>query len=100
MSNYRYIKLTEEEQKMLSSAYKIHTKHHYREKCQSLLLSCQGYSIPEIAIMFNKHCDTIRSWFNLWEQEGISGFAIKSGRGVKPKLDRNNSELLDFIKKS
>ena len=99
MKPYRYIKLSPSDKLLLSSIYKTHSKHHFREKCDAILLSDAGYKVPQLAIMFNKHCDTIRDWFNLWESEGISGFEIQSGRGVKAKLDKDNAELEQFIKK-
>jgi transposase len=99
MKPYRYIQLNSINYKAVETAYKTDKRHHVRTKCQVLLFSHQGYKISELGTMFNKPCETIRKWFNKWEAEGLAGFSIKAGRGVKPKIDAKNEDLIAFIKK-
>lgn len=99
MKAYRYISLNPSDLLLVERHYKQDKRHHVRKKCEVLLRSHQGYKIPELAIMFNIHCDTVREWFNKWEEAGIAGFAIKAGRGVKAKLDLTDATLVEFVKK-
>lgn len=100
MKAYRYITLSPSDLLLVEQGYKSDKRHHVRKKCEVLLRSHQGYKIPELAIMFSVHCDTIREWFNQWEAEGMAGFAIKSGRGRKAKLAIADEDVVAFIKKS
>jgi transposase len=99
MKKRRYISLTDSDYILVESAYKSSTLHHYREKCHAIMLSHAKYTIGELAQMFKKQEDTIRGWFNRWEADGLKGFAIQEGRGVKPKLSLNNPELVELVKK-
>ena len=100
MKEKRYITLIEADYIAVECAYKEGKKHHYRERCQVILLSHQQYSIGELALMFNKQEDTIRGWFNRWEAAGLTGLDIQKGRDLKPKLSVTNVELVDLVKKS
>ena len=55
--------------------------------------------LAQIAFILEKRCETIRDWFTNWEQEGLSGLGIKPGRGLKPRLDLTNTDLVAEIKK-
>lgn len=99
MKPYRYVSLSQAEDLLVRATYETSTKHHIRERCYSLLLSNQKHKIPAIAIMLNKHCDTIRRWFDQWQKDGLEGLKIKPGRGLKPILNVNNADVVDLIKK-
>ena len=99
MKPYRYICLNTAEIEAVQTAYQTDHRHHVRQKCHALLLSHRGHKVPEIASLFGVQRDTVRGWFNKWSAEGVTGFAIKAGRGVKAKLDQTNEKLVDFIKK-
>ena len=99
MKRWRYISLTESDYSLVELGYQVGKKHHYRERCHAILLSHQQYKIQDIASMFDKKEDTIRTWFNQWESHGLKGLEIQSGRGLKPKLSIANLELVDLVKK-
>jgi transposase len=98
MKAYRYIELTESDLLAVESVYKTDKRHHVRKKCHTLMLSHQGRKVPELAIIFKVHCDTIRTWFDKWTSLGLSGFAIKAGRGVKAKLDTSDAAVVAYVK--
>jgi transposase len=100
MKPYRYIHLLPESLHLLELSYKTDARHHVRQKSHAIILSHLGHKISELSELFNKHPETIRHWFDTYELEGISGFAVKSGRGVKPTLDKTDPDLELFIKKS
>lgn len=97
----RYIEnLTSGEVELLESGFKNGKTHHYRMRCQCILLSYQGKSVPALCDLYKKSHLTIYNWFNRWESEGIEGLEIRSGRGRKRKLDFDNSNHIKEVKKS
>lgn len=97
----RYIKdLTAEQIEELTNGYKRGATHTYRTHCQSILLSHQGTSVPEISKRLQVSQTSIYSWFNRWESEGIEGLKIRKGRGRKRKLDIENEAHVKQVKQS
>jgi len=95
----RYIKpLAPEEKITLENGYSNGKKHHFRNRCFALLLSDEGYSIPQIAALLKVAQKTIRKWFNRWEQMGIVGLMILPGRGIKATLDSLDEIDITIIK--
>ncbi len=91
--NKRYIKpLSEAEVITLEEGYRNHSKVHFRNRCKSILMSHEKYSIEDIAKFFKVRRHTIGDWFTRWETVGISGLGIAKGRGVTSVLDSNNKE--------
>ncbi len=73
-------------------------KHHFRIRCQCILLSADGYSVPEIAKLLKVRTRTIYTWFDRWDQMGIVGLMISPGRGIKAKLDNLDGQQREQIK--
>lgn len=97
----RYIKnLTLEQISSLEGGFKSGKVHHYRMRCQCILLSYRGKSVNELSEHFGKSIVTIYSWFNRWESQGIQGLKIQEGRGRKRKLDFDNSDHVKQVKQS
>lgn len=95
----RYIELSEEARKALTEIYCSHAKSHVRRRAQCLLLSAQGYSVPELSDIFSTRTHTVREWFNRWEDKGVSGLEILPGRGLKPAIREENAEPVSSIRK-
>ena len=89
--------LSTEETITLEECCRNHEKPHFRNRCKSILMSAEKYSVKEIAKFFNTRTRTIYTWFNNWESEGIMGLAISPGRGVKSVLDINNDQHIKVI---
>lgn len=95
----KYIKdLTFAEQSSLKAGYTYGKSPLYRRKCHCILLSYQGKSSQDLSSFFNVSRQSILTWFRLWEKEGLSGLALKTGRGRKPKLDSSNSTQVEIVK--
>ena len=92
--------LKENELKELEYSYKSGDKHHFRIRCQGILLSNEGLSVAEIAFRLKKQKDTIYSWLNSYESQGINGLKNAKGQGVKARLDSITEEQLDSLKKA
>ena len=96
----RYIEqLTSPEKITLEEGYANGKKHHFRQRCFALLLSNQGYTIPQIATLLGVRQETVRNWFDRWETMGIVGLMILPGRGIKAMLDNLGEIDVDTIKK-
>lgn len=89
----RFIKLTldqavELKEKMLAS-------DDYREisRCRAMMLSHKGYTINDLADIFEVDRDTIANWFDRYESHGISGLKDLPRSGRTPKLDDSQKKL-------
>ena len=95
----RKIEYLEVEEKItLEEGFRNSIKAHFRRKCHSILLSNEGYTVSEIAKLYNVRTRTIYTWFNSWETSGISGLISRLGRGLKAKLDTLTKEELEEVK--
>ena len=89
--------LTEEEYTELEKGYKEGKKHHFRIRCQGILLSNEGLSVPEIAFRLNKKKETIYGWLTKYEINGIQGLENQTGQGVKAKLDQISKAQIKIV---
>ena len=97
----RYIQnLTAEEISLLNDGFKNGLTHHYRTRCQCILLSFEGNSVADLRQFYEVSQLTIYTWFNRWESQGIEGLQIRPGRGRKRKLDFDNSDHVKEVKQS
>jgi transposase len=94
----RYIVLSSEQVEALESGYKTGPSHAYRSRCHSILLSSQGKEIQALCSIFGVLPNTIINWFNRWESGGLKGLETKAGQGRKPKIEVENTALVDQIK--
>lgn len=69
----RYIELTELEKETMGHCFKNHTKAHVRMRSQSLMLSDEGWTVKQIALLHRIRRRTIYTWFDRWESLGIAG---------------------------
>jgi len=67
-----------------------------RRRAHSTLLSARGYSVDEIADIYEVDRDTVSIWLDNWEDQGIVGLQDQAGRGRKPIL--NEQEQREAIK--
>lgn len=59
----RYIKeLTPEEKQQLAEGFRRGSDHRFRIRCQSILLSAEGYKINQLTSMFQVDRDTVSKW--------------------------------------
>lgn len=94
----RFIKLSEAELVTLQEAHKNGSQFQFRNRCQCLLFSHQGSTVPELAQFFEINPVTIYSWFDAWEKGGICGLMNKPGRGRKPILSLQNPKHIESVK--
>ena len=61
--------------------HKNHPRHLTRNRAHSILLSYNGYSVPEICAIYNVCRQTVSSCFHKWEARGLCGLVDRPGRG-------------------
>ena len=96
----RYIVLSPEEKQTLEQGFRNHSKHHFRQRCQAILLSGRGMKVKDIAALNSTRTRTVYFWMDRWEEMGLAGLAIQPGRGLKPALCADAPELVELVKKS
>lgn len=94
----RFVKLTEAELKTLQEGHKNGSQFQFRNRCQCLILSHQGKSVPELTQFFEVSRITIYSWLDAWDKYGITGLMNKPGRGRKPILSVQNAKQVKDVK--
>lgn len=78
----RKIEITEREYLMLIDLKRKTASSRVMERCQAIILSSRGFSMGEIAEIFEIHRTTVQEWFDRWESGGIENMKDlpKSGR--------------------
>lgn len=99
MKPYRYVILSPDELRTLEEGQRNGKQSHFRVRCHSLILSHRGMKVQEIALVYEKHEDTVRGWMDKWESKGIVGLFIAKGQGRKPILRTTDEEVVDLVKK-
>lgn len=89
----RYIKLTLDQAVALKE--KMLQSNDYREisRCRAMMLSHKGYSINDLADIFDVDRDSITNWFDRYETDGLSGLKDQARSGRPPKLDEGKKKL-------
>ena len=78
--------LSGETQKILGRIYKESKHHLVKQRAQCILLSFQGWTMPQLIPLFGISRKTLYTWLTRWEDERLVGLDDRSGRGRKPKL--------------
>jgi transposase len=93
----RYIQLSKAERENLEKLYRNSPSPILRQRCHGLLLSDRGQTVPQIAEILQKRVNTIRRWFDLWEQGGLEALRHKEGQGRKAILDTISKERMQQL---
>jgi len=88
MGKIRTIELEPLQRKALEQGYREGKTHFVRQLCQMVLLKSEGRPSKELAGIFGKCEQSINTWLDRWQSQGIEGLKVKAGRGAKPKLNQ------------
>lgn len=69
----------------LQERYRTTNDADERSRCQMLLFSARGKTVPEIAELTLFDDDTVLYWLNRYEAEGLAGLGTKPRSGRPPK---------------
>jgi transposase len=93
----RYVEpLVEEDREVLSYLRDHGETPRIRRRALAVLLSDSGKSVNELADIFEVRRNTISSWLDCWESEGLQGLADAPRSGAPPKLTK--SEIKKVVK--
>lgn len=91
-----YTLLNPEEARTLLEMRVAHTvPQRPRDRAHMVRLNAQGWSVPEIAQIFECHEQTVRSTIRRWEQQGLGGLWEAPGRGAKPRWQAADLQHLE-----
>ncbi len=93
----RFIHLSDTEITTLEEGHKNGSQFQFRDRCQCLLLSHQGYTTNQLKAIFKVSLQTIYLWFNRWELNGITGLMNRPGQGRKVKLSLDNEQHIKVL---
>ena len=97
----RYIKtITDKQRQALEKLHKESKSYQERNRCQSILLSEQGYQVGALASIFKVSHLSIYKWLDRFEKKGVEGLKNQKGRGRKPILTTSNATHMAVIENS
>jgi len=95
-----YAKVDAQEREALQIAMKAATNTKWFLRLKLIDLSGQGYSVPELAQMFDLCAATIRRHIHRFNETGIAGLQPTYGPGRPPELDWTKAQWLDVLAQS
>jgi transposase len=87
-----------EEKQTLNEGYSKSKKKYFRDRCQCMQLSSEGFKIKELSLIFKTRTHTISTWIHRYDAQGILGLKILPGRGLKTLMNTLNIEQIAIIK--
>lgn len=71
-----------------------------RRRAHAVLLNSRGYSVDEIADIYEVDRDSVGNWLDRWEDDGASGLYDQEGRGRKPILnEKEQKQAINLVEK-
>jgi transposase len=91
---YKFISLDSEQTFQLEQLMKNDSSARARMRAHAILLSSRGFSITEIATVFQVKFDTVSVWLDAWQQYGLSGLYDDPRSGAPQKLTDDELEIV------
>lgn len=78
-------RLTLEEEVTLTEAYRNHPSFRVRQRAHAILLNNRRYGVAQLCGLFETQHETVSSWLDKWEAEGVIGIydGARSGRPAR-----------------
>ena len=90
------IVLTEEENRtLLELRVALSVPQRTRDRAHMLRLNAQGWTVPAIAEIFERHEHTVRATIRRWETDGLGGLWEAPGRGAKRRWQEADLQYLE-----
>lgn len=78
--------LTDDKQRQLKAIMKSDAPQSKRKRAHAILLSFRGYSIDQIADIYEIDRDRVSQWFEWWAELEFDGLGDERRSGRPPKL--------------
>ena len=97
----RYVEpLREEDREVLNHLQDHGETSRIRRRAHAILLSDSGKSVNELADIFDVKRNTVSSWLDRWEAEGLQGLGDAPRSGAPSKLTKSETKkVVKLIKK-
>ena len=93
--------LTLEQSQELRELHKNGPSHRVRQRAHAVLLSAKGYTLAQLADIFDLDRDTLSEWLRVWEQRGCAALGDAAKPGRPSKLDEaTRGELVERVRQS
>ena len=80
--------LTESDKAELHEEFQTGDSHRVRRRAHTILLSADGFTIDEIARIYQTDRATVSSTYDRWEKAGLAGLFDDAKSGRPPKLSK------------
>ena len=91
--------LSESEKRELKSVFCQEGSHQVRRRAHTILLSAEGFTINEIARIYQIDRDTVSSTFDRWEKANVAGLYDGERSGRPTKLTKEEAaEAVESLK--
>jgi len=77
--------LTDSEQQAIQELHRHDPRHRVRCRANAIRLGSLGYAVREIATVLGVGFQTVHSWFDAFEAQGVTGLFDKPKSGAPPK---------------
>ena len=95
-----YAKVDTQQKAALSAAMNTTTDAKWYRRLKIIDLSGQGFSVPELSLMFDLNAGTIRRYIHAYNEAGLDGLQPAYGRGRPPVLTWSKAQWLDLLAQS
>jgi len=91
----RFVKPLDDEQvETLNNMMNNDSSARTRKQAHGILLSSKGYGTDAISDISDFHRDSVSTWTDDWEEQGVQGLFDKPGSGAPAKLTESEIELV------
>ena len=87
-----------EEKQTLEEAQRHSKKKHFRDRCQCIQLSSEGFTVKQLSRIYKTRTRTIYTWIHNYVAHGFLGLKIQSGRGITAVLKDLVEDQIETIK--
>ena len=95
-----YAKVDAQEQAALRAEMKTTRNAKWYCRLKVIDLSTQGYSVPELAEMFDSCAGTIRRYIHAYNEAGLTGLQADYGQGRPLRVTWSKAQWLDLLAQS
>ena len=89
--------LTDDQIKLLKELMKKNLSERVRMRSHCILLSSKKLCIDEISAIYDVNRNTVSTWINNWETEGVQGLFDNPRSGAPPKFNDLEFQVIKEI---